>query len=426
MNRLLFFIMLIATGQNALAQTFIDYHNAGQQSYGRDNFPDFLDSSIKADSARPNHPVLLYNLAAAYTLNGALEEACNALIKRSAFFAKTEFTEDQDFKALHSAPCFDKVLKQTEEYLESIHSSTHVFTFQNTEAHPEGLLWIPEKSIFLISDVRFGRIYSTDESGVHTELLTDLGKSGYWSAMGLAYSDAYPGSFWVATAAVSEFSGFDNDLEGKSAVLQISLENGNILRSFTLSGSGPHLFGDLHITKTGMIYISDSLEPVVYELVPEAGELNPRFSDPRWWNLQGLASSNESGILYVADYISGIYRLDQDSGLAEPLLERNELLRGTDGLYYRENRLIFLQNGTYPKRISSLGVNYDGRAVPDSYVIHDQAVDYLKEPTLGTWKDGEFYYIADSPWGFEASGGSAGDIERPQVNIFRLNPYLQR
>ena len=423
MNRLLLFILLLTTTQNAVAQTFIDYHNEGQEAYRHEKYREFLDSSFRADSSRPNHPVLLYNLAAAYSLNGFPDKACDALIKRSSFYAETEFLEDQDFRAFRSAPCFEKVLEQTEVYLEKVQSSAHAFTFPDSGAHPEGLLWVPGKDFFLTSDIRFGRIYITGEFGENTELLIDLGRSGYWSAMGLAYSDAYPGSFWVTTAAVNEFSGFDEELEGKSAVLQISLESGDLIRAFTPSDLNPHLFGDLFITETGRIYVSDSLEPVVFELVPQTGEFYPRFSDSRWWNLQGLVSSEESRTLYVADYVTGVYRIDQDTGRAEPLLKRNELLKGTDGLYYRENRLIFLQNGIHPKRISSVALNNDGSADPDSYVIHDQAVEYLKEPTLGTWKQGELYYIADSPWGFEESRDSSEYIGRPQVNIFSLNPY---
>lgn len=423
MNRLLLTIVLFTSVQTAVAQSYVEYHNSGLEAYKLENFSEFLKSSFKADSARPNHPALLYNLAAAYALNGDAENACRALIKRSSFYAETEYREDGDFRQIRNFPCFEKVIDYTEKYRESILSSSLAFTFPIAEAHPEGILWIQDKSLFLISDVRYGRIYITGEFGESTDLLIDLGKSGYWAAMGLAYSDIYPGSVWVTTAAISAFSGYDQALHGKSAILQISIESGDIIRSFTTPDSIPHLFGDMIITESGRFFVSDSLEPVVFELDPENGGIYPRFQDPRWWNLQGLAYSNENEILYVADYIAGVFSIDQVKGLAEPLLEKNELLKGTDGLYYSNNRLFFLQNGTHPKRISSLAVNKNGLADAGSYVIHDQAVEFLKEPTLGTWKQGELFYIADSPWGFDESRNSFGNAGRPQVNIFRLNPY---
>ena len=55
------------------------YEAAARKAYQAKDYPAFLANMKLAAQLRPNHPRLLYNLAAAYAINGRSDEALSAL-----------------------------------------------------------------------------------------------------------------------------------------------------------------------------------------------------------------------------------------------------------------------------------------------------------------------------------------------------------
>jgi hypothetical protein len=165
-----------------------------------------------------------------------------------------------------------------------------------------------------------------------------------------------------------------------------------VLNRFELNGE--HTFGDLTIDEVGTIYISDSAKPVIYRIKRGSKKIEEFMSHPDWWNLQGLTLSEDGSVLYVSDYITGIHSIELTSKKVRVLSTHNGLLRGSDRIYLLNSKLILLQNGTVPKRVST----YD--LASDHFEFIDNAVDYLNEPTLGLVVGSSLYFIANSPWAF--------------------------
>jgi len=397
---LLSIVLLMLHAPSLAQQSYVDYYRTSMSAYEKGDFGTFLEATRLADSLRPNHPTLLYNLAKGYALNGRPEQALATLRYRTLFYASEDFTKDSVLSRLINEPGYSRLEDQIARNQATQRSSRLAFELQigDTDVHPEGIAYDPARDRFFISDIRNGSIYTVNRDGTEPEALLDLAFRGYWSAMGMQVDPSNPNRLWVATSAMPEFSGYDSTMAGRSAILAVNLNSLEIERSSSLEGQ--HLFGDLAAASDGTVYITDSRNPVIYRIEPGTSSgLEVFMEKDEWWNLQGLALNSLETILYVSDYIMGVYKLDLQSLEAEPLLdEENARTRGADGLGLLGNRLIFLQNGTLPKRVGSIRLNEAGNGIAETLEYHDRALPELDEPTLGVAVEGVFYYIANSPW----------------------------
>ena len=122
-----------------------------------------------------------------------------------------------------------------------------------------------------------------------------------------------------------------------------------------------------------------------------------------YFSLQGVTLSDDEKYLYVSDYIRGVFRVNLDTNGNEDNIRRvaapsTSLLKGVDGLYYYENSLIAIHNGSKPFKVMRYFLNDAQRTIVREEVINRGGAS-LGEPTLGQIKDGYFYYLANSPWG---------------------------
>ncbi len=395
--RYLFFLGIVLTVHSvALSQTYVDYYRQGLSAYEQQDFEGFLQSFQKADSIRPNHRVLLYNLAAGYALTNQPERAYETLNYRLAFYAVNDFVDDQDFQSLVNDGYTAKLESKLEEANIPLRTSTEAFEISIDGFHAEGIAFNENTSRFYLTDIRNGWIYSVNMNGKEPKKELDLKDFGYWSAMGIKFDPVNPELFWVTTAAMPNFVGYVDSLEGKSAVLTIDMSSRELVNAYGLEGT--HVFGDLIFGKDGSILVSDSGQPLIYKVNREREVLEEFVSDPRWLNLQGIALSEKEDFLYVSDYITGIYKVDLKTKKAEELSKKNEWLRGSDGIYLKGNNLVMLQNGAFPKRVASIQINEIGDGITSSTNYPDNALPELDEPTLGVVVGSSLYYIANSPW----------------------------
>jgi len=162
-------------------------------------------------------------------------------------------------------------------------------------------------------------------------------------------------------------------------------------------GAGGHVLGDLAIGGDGTVYVTDSTQPVLYRLAPEARALE-QIRNPLFYSLQGVAPTPDGEWLYIADYALGLLRMNLATGsivaLADP--ERGTAV-GCDGIVWHGGAIIAVQNGVSPARVV--------RLVPDQISdrllrvdVLDQNVAIADEPTIGTLLGDDFLYVANSQW----------------------------
>jgi hypothetical protein len=132
-----------------------------------------------------------------------------------------------------------------------------------------------------------------------------------------------------------------------------------------------------------------------------------------WMSLQGLAFAADGSTAWLADWTTGLYRIDVASGVVSPVSADPSLFTlGVDGLYVGgDRRLIALQNGIAPARVVAFDLDSTGTRV-ERVELLDRHLPAAIEPTLGVMVPGGLLYVANSPWGLYGPGGSV-DPEKP-------------
>ena len=105
---------------------------------------------------------------------------------------------------------------------------------------------------------------------------------------------------------------------------------------------------------------------------------------------------DDGSILYVADREMGIDMVEIKSGRTAKLAGPETLnLGGIDGLYFKDNSLIIIQNGIKPQRVIKLLLDPVGTTVTGvvPMAVAQPEFDY---PTFGTLKADSLYFFANS------------------------------
>ena len=108
--------------------------------------------------------------------------------------------------------------------------------------------------------------------------------------------------------------------------------------------------------------------------------------------------NDEEDKLFVADYLKGIAIVDMKT-LSKTWLTLPEgtIGKGIDGLVFYQNKLIAVQNGVTPIRLTQFNLNATQEKV-ESYRILDNNRPEFDEPALATMVGNRLYFFANSPW----------------------------
>lgn len=374
------------------AQSQRELYNNSVKAYESKDYATFLKLTKTLDSVRPFHPTFTYNLASAYALNGRTPEALAVLKKVVLMNNTTEFEKDTDFNSLQNTEGFKAILalKATQNNLTA--NSKKVLTLSETDLHPEGLTYLAKSKIWLASSIHKRKIVSFD---IKTGVCADWLKTEDMLAVFAMKADTKEQYLWVATSAMPEMLHFTKEQNGKGEILKIDLKTKQIVKRFTTEGN--HVFGDLWVTKSNVIYVSDSANPILYKI--ENDEMKPFVSfETDGLNLQGIAMNDKEDKLFVADYLKGIAVVDMKI-LSKTWLTLPEgtIGKGIDGLVFYQNKLIAVQNGVVPIRLTQFNLNTTQNAI-DSFGILDNNRPEFDEPALATMVGNKLYFFANSPW----------------------------
>ena len=203
---------------------------------------------------------------------------------------------------------------------------------------------------------------------------------------------------------------------------------GGGVQAVSVPGEQPNSLGDVLVRANGEVLTSDAeggtiwrvIDPDGWDADSEGPWLERWLQGPELPSPQGMAEA--AGFVYLADYSTGLHRIDDD-GERRPLVKPEELCDlGIDGLAATEDgrHLIAIQNGFAPQRILWLSLSEDGTAVTDWQVLAAGLPEW-REPTLGLVHEGWFYFVANSHWpdfaDFENPKGKQGV---PEIRKLRL------
>ncbi|MDI7775499.1 hypothetical protein [Asticcacaulis sp. EMRT-3] len=261
----------------------------------------------------------------------------------------------------------------------------------------DGLAYVPEGQQLFISTLRNGKIILLQPSGGH-DVIT-FRPSVAASGLGL-----HGGLLWVATAATRQTTGYDPKADLVSKIVTVDPADGTVKTVVTADKNSQ--FGHLLAGKDDL-YVVDAYHSSVLRLNDYTGELQTLIPEGYMDSPQGLAENEDGSVLIVSDFISGLYRIDLQTGemshLAPPA---DGSLLGITSLSLYGHDLIAVQNGFKPNKILHLHMSDDWKSVTSSQVVL-RGDSQMSQPAQGLVDGDHFIFVARSQWDNLDDGGNA-------------------
>jgi sugar lactone lactonase YvrE len=364
-------------------------------AYQKGDMAGFLRDAEELARLRPGQVRNLYNLACAQARNGQTDAALATLRALLAQRVAFDLDADTDFDSIRKTPGYAEVVAGMAALRqERVGSDAAVaFTIPEKEVAAEGVAWDPVTRAFFVASVRQGKILRIASDGKVSVFVPPGG--GLRSPLGIGV-DAKRRTLWVTNETIPHMNGGKEGDPPDSSLLEFDLDSGKLRKRHLPPSSerAPH-FDDLAVAADGRVYVNDGFNPRIYVLEP-GGEMALWLEgDAIDGGTQGLAATPDGKRLYVSDY-RGLYRIDVATRKATRLPVPSGLSTGgIDGLVYADGRLVAIQNGIEPNRVSVFDLAPDGASIARARIlVMNHPV--LDEPTLGTVVDGVLYFSANN------------------------------
>lgn len=373
------------------------YETLAGKAYQSKDYAAFLENMKRAAALRPDHPRIVYNLSAAYALNGRKGEAVDWLTRLARMGLAYAAEADDDFASIKDSREFAEVLALLQKNRSPVGAASQAFTVREKGLVPESVAYDPATKSFYVSSVYRRKILRVDAKGDATEFATE--RDGLWSVMGMKV-DAARRELWVCTAAQPQMSNYVAAERGRSGVFRFDLRTGKLAGKYMLpDDSKQHWLGDLAVSSRGDVYATDSLSPALYVLRRGADKFETVLEGEPFVSPQGLDFSADERRLFVADYSKGVFVVDLGTKHYAPLAPApDSTMLGIDGLYFYRGQLVAVQNGVNPNRVARFFLSKDLSRV-ERFETAAANLPAFDEPTLGVLVRGVFYFVANSQWG---------------------------
>jgi len=390
---LLFLPVILLFSSGVFADAYGEARAELIAAYEAQDFETMQGAAKKALLARPNYPGGLFNLAYAQVLGGDSDGALGTLNSLADMAVDFGVGGIGDFALLKKHGDWPAYQERVAQVLKPVGVATVAASVTASNYIPEGIAF-DEQGRLLLGSIRYGRILRASES---IELLSDARSAGHWSVFGMRLDNA--GGLWFASASVPQFILAEDDEPGRSGLFRLDLASNDIDQRAELPvAEHDQVLGDLVIADADTIYTTDSLTGVLYRYSIADKEFSDVVGSGEFVSPQGLVLDESGKMLFVADYVGGLYRVRLVDGQVERLASVDSISTyGIDGLYRHGNELIAIQNGIRPHRVVVFTLSDDGLSITASRTLARNLPEF-DEPTLGTIVGDDFYFIANSHW----------------------------
>lgn len=347
----------------------------------------------EADGRIPNHPGLMLMRARVAAAAGRPEAALAQVRRYADAGLVMNLAGDRALSALAGEPGFAAL----EAALEANRAPVGADRLTPLAAVPggglvESVARDERRGRWLAAMVRDRTIVALDDAGGVSPFLQPDAEIG--GVLGLAMDDP-AGVLWAATAPLPPaMQGRSADAPAPaSALLKIDAASGRVLARYPApAGRMP---GDVTLAPDGTVYVAGG---DLFQLAPGGEALEILLPAGAMRSPQGMAVVPHGDALIVADYSSGLWRVDRASGAAARLeAPADASLIGIDGLISDGRFVYALQNGTAPQRVLKLTPNAGWRRIAAVEVLAAN-LPQLDEPTTGLLHDGDLVFVSRSQW----------------------------
>jgi hypothetical protein len=353
-----------AVEQAGRFDTYMLLRKEAAEAFSAGDVPAAESRLIEALAIFPDAPWSYIRLARVQAAAGKTEEALENTGRFAGMGGVLDIDSDPVLAPLKALPGWRDVANIMLDNARPIGEPVEVL---RVSARPD---WIGEG---LVHDGKGGLLLST-VSGRTVARLRDGSVEVFLKAdaetgalFGMAV-DRRRGLLWVGEAWGAGVPGGDG--AARTGLLKVSLADGRILGRIAMPGAGEkRQFGDLVVSDDGAVYASDAFGGV-WRLKNGSDALERLLAPGSIGSPQGLVVCPGGKALLVADYSSGLHRLDLETGDLTAVQGLMAGLAGTDGLvaapaFRFTSRaassgafaVVATQNGATPQRVVLLRIN---------------------------------------------------------------------
>lgn len=345
------------------------------------DYPKLRATLLELAPLMPGNARTAYNLAATAAKLEDRPAAFAGVLALCEMGLTYNLGADEDFAPLRGSTEFNDALACMKRNTAPVTHAHKWLTLAATDLLPEDLAFDPKSKRIFVSSIRknlileaSGRIFATTDLPVMA-LAVDARRRILWATVG-----------WMPhceSCAASD--------EGKTALLAFNLDTRKVLR--WISSADPGLFGDMTISRSGDVYVSEGLHGAVLRLPQGAKTFERLDAAGEFPSPQQPALSADEKTLYVPDHIRGIAAIDLASRAVTWLQPASGIaLSGIDGLRLHGHSFYAVQNGTQPARIIRFSLDLQTQEVLEANWPG------LGEPTHGLFIGDDYLFIANTGW----------------------------
>ena len=422
---------LLLTAAPAWAQTAVEpdvaaFRRLRAEGVAAANADDLAGAArllAEADARIPNHPGLMLMRARLAVGAGQAEDAMTQLNRYAGAGLVMNLAGDRTLSALTGHPDFDALAAVIEANGAPV-GADRLATVARIDGPviAESLIRDEARGRWLVSQVRGRTIVALADDGSISDFLVMGAAPEIGGVLGMAI-DPEAGILWAAASPLPPAVyglGADAVLPPPE-LLKIDLATGALLaRLIAPSGALERGLGDIVRAPDGTIHIADSVTGELLVLRPGATALEVLLPAGTLGSPQGMAVTPDGAALIVADYSSGLWRVDRATGAAMRLRQPAiDSLIGVDGLTTDGRFLYGFQNGVAPQRVLKLTPDAGWTAILSVEVLAAN-LPMIDEPTTGLVRNRELVFVSRSQWSdFGGDGAQTTPTPAPAI-IARL------
>ncbi len=318
-------------------------------------------------------------IANTYAAGGQYREAVRQLRKVVDADLGFDPTRDLDFRNLLNAVELQSMIKEVRRQTPPVLNSLLITTFNERNLFPESLAFDATQKVFVLGNTAKDEIVRCSVVTGCMPLVAPQGGEGYVLGLNI---DKLSGAIWAT-----------NNTSSAASLRRYDIETGKLQQ--TASIEGKHVFNDLALSPTGVVYVTDTSEGSVYQLDIRSNTLRRMLPEHTFTAANGIATSPDGNIVYVSAWRDGIDVIDLRSGSVKPISHPdNVCLAFIDGLYAMDGSLIAIQNGPMVPRIVRFRLNKSGREIVEMTTL-ERRNPLFEGITTGALVGNELYYVAN-------------------------------
>lgn len=391
------------------------------EAYAKGEYGTFRQAVLKLREMRPWNAEYMALEVIAHALNEDKSRGYEMMLTMQRQGLSYDFNASEGAKSLRGTEAYDYINDLLVRQGEPAGQAELRFELPADVLLPTAITWDPTREAFLVADARAGAVRQVSPEGEVTELIRADADNGLWSIFGLLV-DPENDRLWVTTAANPNFVDYQETDEGRSALVEFTLGELELVRKYPVPADGrPHRLGELARGSDGAIYAVDTILPVIYRLEAGADRLKPFLASSDNVSLRGVTTSGDGRVIYVADREMGIMALDIEGKKAMRVTGPENLnFGGIEGLFWWKDHLVMIQNGNAPQRIMRLSLADDGTTVEEVAPLAI-AQPFFDFPNFGTVVGDDLVFLANSHW---VQGGEEVEPVRVAATGIAVAPNL--